>query len=122
MHAFEDTLRMQQTGRQWLGIVRWGKTKHIGVEEQAATQAGAKGITVDPQNAGDGAAIWVESAWRIMRFDLHDQIPLVVEFDHASVVVKDGEEPIDALADLLGGAHHIAFEEAVNRRPLPLGI
>ena len=51
-----------------------------------------------------------------MRLNFHDQVPLVVEFNDPSIVVEDGEQPIDLLANLLGGTDDIALEETADGR------
>src|SRR4030095_11331772 len=69
------------------------------------SRRGRSASEVDSPEASDGPAIGVEGRRRIVCFDLHDQVPLVVQLDYASVVMEHRDQPVDPLTDLFGSPH-----------------
>ena len=105
-----------------VGVIRRGKAQHVSVEEETTALASPEGVAVDAHDAGHSAAIGVEGRGGIVRFDLHDQVPLVVELDHAGVVIEHRDQPVDLPADLLGRPHNISLEQTVHHRLMTLLI
>src|SRR5215471_8409573 len=120
MHTLEHPLWIQQTRWQRLSIVKRRKAQHIRVEQETTPFPRPKGVAIDSHNAGDGPAIGVEGRRGIVRFDLHDQVPLVIQLDHTSVVMKHRDQPVDPLADFLGSPHNKTFKETANNRLAPM--
>ena len=93
-HALINPSRMQDAGRQLLFVERRGKAKHICVKNQFGSQACAEGIAVDADNAGERPSVRIERRGRIMRFDLKDEIVMIIELDDSRVINKNGEAEI----------------------------
>ena len=93
-HAFVNTARMQNAGRQFLFVKRRGKAKDIGIENQFCAHAGAERIAVDADNAGQRSAVGIKRGWRIVRLYFEDQIVIIIEFDHTGVIHKHGKAEI----------------------------
>ena len=94
-----------------------GKAKHIGVENSLRAHARAEGIAVDADNAGQRSTVRIQRGRRIVRLHLEDQIVIVIEFDDARVIHKNGKAKIFlafGLADFGRRAFDIFFEKRIN--------
>ena len=56
--------------------------------DEPGAAAGAEGVAVDADDAGQSAAVGIERRRRIVGLDLKDQRPVVVEADHPGVVLE----------------------------------
>ena len=96
---------------------RRGKAKHIGIENQFCADARAERIAVDADNAGERSAVGIKRGRRIVRLHFENQIVIIVEFDDAGVIHKNGKAKIIlafGLADFGSRAFDIFFEKRIN--------
>ncbi len=116
-HPFEYPARMQQALRKRLVEERRREAEDVGVKNQPRSHTGADPVAVDADNSGQGAAVRIESARRIVRFDLEDDTPVIVEGDDAGVVLENGEAvillPLGG-SHVLGCLHDTALEQRID--------
>ena len=106
---------MEQPGRQGLIVKGRGKAEHIGVADQLGAHAGAKGIAVDPDDAGQCPAVRIKGRGAIVGLHLEDHVPVGIEADHPGIVLEHRQAPVvltHVLADLFGNIADIGVKQA----------
>ena len=81
------------------------------VDEELRAAAGPEGVAVHADDAGHRTAIGVERGRAVVGFDLIGEAPLVIEGDHARVVVEDGEEPRAPGHQFFRGSPNVGLEK-----------
>ena len=108
---------MQQAGGQGFIKKRRGKAEDVDVADELGAHAGAKGVTVHADDAGERAAVRVQGRGAVVGLDLEDQAPLVVEANDPGVVLEDRQAPVAGShlgADGLGGGADVGIKQAVD--------
>ena len=106
-HALVDAVaqppRMQQPFRH-IRLLRKRRTEAVApdVDQQIRPLPGAERVAVHADDAGHRAAVGIERGGAVMGFDLIDEVELVVEIDHAGVILENRHQPVDLFGDLLG--------------------
>jgi len=120
-NALVDAARMQDAFGQRLCVIGRRETEDIGIENQFGAFPGAEGIAVDADDARERPAVGIKRRGRIVRFHLEDQVVVVIEFDDAGVVHKNGQAPVllaEAFADIFCRCPDMAVEERVDLKDL----
>ena len=98
LYAFPDSLKdpqgMEYLGRQLAGTKRVCKTEHVRVEDELGPHAGAEGVAVDPHDAGERAAVWVQGRRGVVGLHLEHEVIVFIEPDNARIVGEDAHADV----------------------------
>src|SRR3972149_7206063 len=78
-YPFVDALRMKQARGKGFVIKGGGEAEEVDVEDQLGALSRAKRVAVDPNDAGQGSAVGVQSARRIVGLHLKYEIIAIIE-------------------------------------------
>ena len=94
---------MQHAPRHFLrsGVDR-REAEHVGVQNRLGAEPGAEAVADDSADAGRRAAVRLQRRRVIVRLDLEADAVLLIELDHAGVVVEHRQAPRQV--QLLGSA------------------
>ena len=111
-HARHDAARMQRARGQRV-VIRVGhaEAEDVGIGDRFRRQARAHGIADTAANSGASAAVRLNRAGMVVRFNFERQRPLVVERDHAGVVLEDRQAA--AVADQFGRAEDRFLQQII---------
>ena len=129
--AFNDAARVKDAVRQLVRVeLRRREAENIGVADRFRAEAGAHRVADDAADSGVGAAVRLERARVVVRFDFEADVVFVVELDDARVVGENADAEVvgaEVFADFDGRAEdrflqHIleedfAFRAAVRNPP-----
>src|SRR3990172_9611854 len=90
---FKNPLRMKEPWWQRFIIERRGKAKNVSIKDQTRSYTCTKRIAVYSNNPGNSSSIWVKCRRRIMGFNLHYKIVIIVKLYYPCVVSKNRYEP-----------------------------
>ena len=105
LDAFPDTLKDPQ-GMEYLrgelaDAKRVCKAEHVRVEDELGAHACAEGVAVDPDDAGERAAVRVQGRRGVVGLHLEDKVVVIIEPDHACIVGEDAHADIFLPAGIL---------------------
>ena len=119
-HSVEHPLWMKKPRRKLFVVIGRGKTEDVRVEDELGSDACARGVSIDADDSGQRPAIGVEGGWAVVRLDLTDKIPVVVELDNPRVIVKNGDKPVHLPADFFCCSFDARVKKAVNDLGFPV--
>ena len=93
-----NNLAQNARGRQTtLGHMRvwWSNTKNISTRDRFSRKTRSHDIANTTTNTSRSPAVWFDRAWMIVGFNFHAQGVCVVKSNHASVVHKHAQTPIN---------------------------
>ena len=95
-----ETAGMEQTFRH-IFLIGERRTEAIppDVQQQVSTHTGTHWVTVHTDDPGHSTSVGVKCGRRVVCFSFVSDIETVIETDHAGIVCKDGNEPVDLFAD-----------------------